>query len=96
MRAQIRSKSSKHNAKKEFNANQRETDMKNTLETSSGNIASMGVTEEERHQLIADAAYFRAERRSFAPGGELEDWFGAETEVEIRLSQGTSDLIRRS
>jgi hypothetical protein len=29
---------------------------------------------------IAVAAYFRAEKRGFAPGGELEDWLAAETE----------------
>ena len=43
------------------------------------------VTNEERHQLIAEAAYFRAERRNFLPGFELEDWFGAEAEVEAKL-----------
>jgi len=26
------------------------------------------------HTAIAEAAYFRAERRGFAPGHELEDW----------------------
>ena len=46
-----------------------------------------GVTGDERHQLIAEAAYFRAEQRSFAPGYELEDWLNAEAEIEIRLSQ---------
>jgi hypothetical protein len=32
------------------------------------------------HHEIAVAAYFRAERRGFAPGGELEDWLCAEAE----------------
>jgi len=40
------------------------------------------VTPEERKQLIAKAAYFRAERRSFAPGSELEDWIAAEAEID--------------
>ncbi len=26
--------------------------------------------------MIAEAAYLRAERRGFAPGGEHEDWLG--------------------
>lgn len=30
---------------------------------------------------IAQAAYFRAEKRGFAPGGELDDWLAAEAEV---------------
>lgn len=40
---------------------------------------------EERAALIAQAAYFRAERRGFAPGHETEDWLAAENEVDARL-----------
>jgi hypothetical protein len=32
----------------------------------------------ERDQRIREAAYFNAQRRGFAPGGELEDWLAAE------------------
>ena len=41
-----------------------------------------------RHAMIAEAAYFRAEKRGFAPGHEVEDWVSAELEVEAaeRLS----------
>lgn len=35
----------------------------------------------ERRKLVAEAAYYRAERRGFAPGGELQDWLDAETEI---------------
>ena len=38
-----------------------------------------------RQTAIAEAAYFRAERRGFAPGHELEDWLAAEREIEGRL-----------
>ncbi len=38
-----------------------------------------------RHAAIAEAAYFRAERRGFAPGHELEDWLAAEEEIKDRL-----------
>jgi hypothetical protein len=34
-----------------------------------------------RQAMIADAAYFRAEKRGFAPGHEFEDWLAAEIEV---------------
>lgn len=34
-----------------------------------------------RHAMIAEAAYYRAERRGFAPGHELEDWLQAEAEL---------------
>jgi hypothetical protein len=39
---------------------------------------------QERERLVAQAAYFRAEKRGFAPGFELQDWVEAEAEV-LRL-----------
>ena len=33
---------------------------------------------------IATAAYYRAERRGFSPGRELEDWLEAEREISSR------------
>lgn len=35
-----------------------------------------------REQMIAEAAYFRAERRGFAPGNEMSDWLEAESAIE--------------
>ena len=40
---------------------------------------------DDRHAAIAEAAYYRAERRDFAPGHELEDWLAAEAQIEKRL-----------
>jgi Protein of unknown function (DUF2934) len=37
---------------------------------------------EERHRRIAEAAYYRAERRGFTPGDEEEDWIAAEREID--------------
>jgi hypothetical protein len=37
---------------------------------------------ESREARIAEAAYWRAERRGFAPGNELEDWLSAEKEID--------------
>jgi hypothetical protein len=37
-----------------------------------------------REALIAELAYFRALRRSFEPGHEIEDWLAAEAEIEKR------------
>jgi hypothetical protein len=51
-------------------------------------VSQTHVTAEERHQLIARAAYLRAERRGFVPGSELEDWFAAEAEVNRTLAKG--------
>ena len=49
--------------------------------------AGLAISAEERRMLIARAAYFRAEKRGFAPGGELRDWVEAEAEV-LRQSGG--------
>jgi hypothetical protein len=35
-----------------------------------------------REALVATAAYYRAERRGFRPGHELEDWLAAERDVD--------------
>lgn len=43
------------------------------------------VSAEERERLIAMAAYYRAEHRGFAPGGEFEDWCQAAAEIDRRL-----------
>lgn len=40
---------------------------------------------ELRRALIAEAAYYRAERRGFAAGHELEDWCVAEAEIDARF-----------
>jgi hypothetical protein len=39
---------------------------------------------QERQRLVEQAAYFRAEKRGFAPGCELQDWVEAEA-VVLRL-----------
>ena len=59
-------------------------------------LDSTGVSSEEKHQLIAKAAYFRAERRSFVSGYELEDWLDAEAEIEKILSKIGIDNPARS
>jgi Protein of unknown function (DUF2934) len=35
--------------------------------------------------MIETAAYYRAERRRFEAGHELEDWLSAEAEIEALL-----------
>ena len=39
-----------------------------------------------RHELVAQAAYFRAQRRGFAPGHEQEDWYAAEAEIDAAVN----------
>jgi hypothetical protein len=37
-----------------------------------------------RQERVAELAYFRALRRGFEPGHELEDWLAAEAEIDQR------------
>jgi hypothetical protein len=57
----------------------------NLSNNSSGIIGRTNATGEERHQLIARAAYLRAEQRGFSPGSELEDCLTAENEIDEML-----------
>ncbi len=72
-------KSHKKNSRKELDSIGRDSEYSNPVSTE--------VSEEERRHLIAESAYFRAERRSFVPGYELEDWLAAEIEIEKRLDE---------
>jgi hypothetical protein len=48
---------------------------------------------ESREARIAEAAYWRAERRGFTAGQELDDWLAAEKEVDEDLA--TTSRTRR-
>jgi len=51
-----------------------------------GHRAGSGLAaNEERWRLIAEAAYYRAQARGFAPGQESEDWLQAEAEIDRML-----------
>jgi predicted nucleic acid-binding Zn-ribbon protein len=45
------------------------------------------VTNSQRQQMIAEAAYFRAERRGFNGGDTVRDWCEAEAEIDAQLRQ---------
>jgi hypothetical protein len=53
-----------------------------------GPSRSLDVTPDERHRLIAEAAYHRAEKRGFTGGDPLHDWLEAEAQVENELQNG--------
>ena len=49
--------------------------------------------EEAKRRLIADIAYFAAERRGFSPGYEVDDWLQAEQELEASMeAPGRSEV----
>ena len=80
------------------------TNIPNTAGIESGNVPEnlaaakpilAGVSDEERHQLIAQAAYYHAEQRSFEPGHELEDWLTAEAEIEMKVLNIDTENLRK-
>ena len=45
----------------------------------------------ELYEMIAEAAYYRAQKRGFAPGAEAQDWLDAEAEVIQRVRKLYTD-----
>ena len=45
------------------------------------------VSHEERWRMVAEAAYYIAQRRGFVGGDALADWVAAETEVDAKLKE---------
>ena len=50
----------------------------------------------ERDEIVRIAAYYRAERRGFAPGYEWDDWLAAEAEVGALGGAPQASKQRRS
>jgi hypothetical protein len=89
MKTEPKRKSNKQSRKKESMIQMQETGISRGIPlTNASNADSIlaGVSSEKRHQLIAEAAYFRAKQRNFAPGCELEDWLAAESEIETKFA----------
>ena len=52
-------------------------------------IAPMAtVTAQQRTNYVEVAAFYIAERRSFAPGNPMDDWLAAEAEVDRLIASG--------
>jgi len=52
-----------------------------------GNKPKQPVSADERRRMIAETAYFRADKRGFADGDALGDWLAAEKQVDAMLPQ---------
>jgi hypothetical protein len=48
------------------------------------------IGEEDRARMIAEAAYYKAERRGFVGGDPLQDWLDAEAEIDRILDHKKS------
>jgi hypothetical protein len=62
---------------------------KATPESSARSVKSSirTVSAEQRHAMIAESAYRRAERRGFTSGDPISDWLESEKEVDALLSR---------
>ena len=49
--------------------------------------AKVEVSREDRHEMIAVAAYFRAEHRGFVPGHEVQDWLDASLVIDRMVKE---------
>ncbi|WP_303907240.1 DUF2934 domain-containing protein [Thiohalomonas denitrificans] len=47
------------------------------------------VSAEQRAAMIAEAAFYRAEKRGFAGGDPHADWISAEAEIDAALERDT-------
>ena len=49
--------------------------------------ASMDISNEARYNMIAEADYYRAQKRGFQNGDPVEDWLAAEAEVDEQIRE---------
>jgi hypothetical protein len=52
------------------------------------------ISPEHRQEMIAEAAYLRAEQRGFTSGDPMEDWLAAEREVDLLLARHTTPVTQ--
>ncbi len=57
-----------------------------TEELTFGDSPENEVDPSEYQRMIAEVAYYKAEKRDFAPGDDQADWFEAEQEVKAKLA----------
>jgi hypothetical protein len=58
--------------------------------STAANTASTAPPADPRHAMIAEAAYFRSEKRGFADGHELDDWLAADADIDRQLGGATA------
>jgi len=75
----------KHSRKKAAGEGKALTRPQGEAHLSAGN-REIRLTEEERRRMVAEAAYYRALRRGFTAGGEVDDWLAAEREINQKLT----------
>ena len=79
-------KTAKRTAKKAAGSERTDGPAMVAVESETATAATSSIDPEVRRQMVAAEAYFRAERRGFAAGQEVEDWIAAESVVDSRFN----------
>jgi len=56
--------------------------------SATGSQGAVPLDLETRRRMVAEAAYYLAERRRFEPGLDMDDWVEAERQIETAVSPG--------
>jgi hypothetical protein len=74
--------------------------VRKTTKTSVKKIAKQNkvaeISLEERHRMVAEAAYYKAMERNFATGDPKSDWLMAEMEIDAYLNKSKQQSSRVS
>jgi hypothetical protein len=76
----------KHHPKSEAAAKQTAAQPAAATASAGNRQQSQGITEGQRHGMIAEAAYYLAEQRGFQGDMALNDWLQAEAGVSARFA----------
>lgn len=67
-----------------------------TARTSAKKVAKKNkaaeISLEERHRMVAEAAYYKAKERNFAAGDPKSDWLMAEMEIDAYLNNSKRQI----
>lgn len=69
---------------------------KTTVKKVAGQAKVAEISLEERHRMVAEAAYFKAKERNFAKGDPKSDWLTAEMEIDAYLNESKQQSSRVS
>jgi len=56
----------------------------------------LGAAKPDMRAAIAERAYYKAERRGFTPGHDVEDWLAAEREIAALAPAPKKPTMRKS
>lgn len=74
--------------------------VRKTTKTSVKKVAKQNevaeISLEERHRMVAEAAYYKAKERNFATGDPKSDWLMAEMEIDAYLNKSKQQSSRVS